>query len=401
MPHDSMPTPIVAFPRDLTAFLRVRIREAIETCLDEELEAALGAARSERTGERSGYRNGSITRDLLTEHGPQRLTIPRGRLFGEDGSTAEWRSDLVDRYARRTKKVDEAIVGVYFSGGNTRRIRKGLAPLLGEKHLSKSAVSRLVQRLKGQFDAWRNRDLSDLTIAYVYFDGMNLPVRVARRVVKVPVLAAIAVRDDGEKILLSLEIARTESTVAWKGVVEDLARRDLRAPALVVVDGNPGLLRALRSTWPETDIQRCANHKRENLLSKAPKHSHPELKRDYNAIVYAENLQVAQAAYLAFVRKWNLLSKEVVRSLEEAGDDLLTFYRYPKSQWKGLRTTNPIEGVNSAFRRRTKTQAAFTNEDSALVLLYGLFAMEQITLRRIDGWKDLKEVKIPGLQHAA
>jgi transposase-like protein len=197
----------------------------------------------------------------------------------------EFRSDLVDRYARRTKKVDEAIVGVYFSGGNTRRIRKGLAPLLGGKHLSKSSVSRLVQRLKTHFEAWRNRDLSDLTIAYVYLDAMNIPVRLARRVVKVPVLAAIGVRDDGEKILLSLEIARTESTVAWKGVVEDLAGRGLPAPALAIVDGNPGLLGALRSTWPETKIQRCTNHKRENLLSKAPRHSHAELKRDYAATI--------------------------------------------------------------------------------------------------------------------
>jgi len=401
MPHDSTPAPIVAFPRDLTTSLRARIRETIELVLDEELESALGAARSERTGGRTGYRNGSITRSLVTEHGPQRLRVPRGRVFTEDGSTTEWRSDLVGRYARRTKKVDEAIVGVYFSGGNTRRIRKGLSPLLGEKHLSKSAVSRLVQRLKTHFEAWRNRDLSDLRIAYVYLDAMNLPVRLARRVVKVPVLAAIGVRDDGEKVLLSLEIARTESTVAWKGLVEDLARRDLSAPALAIVDGNPGLLRALRSTWPETKIQRCTNHKRENLLSKAPRHCHAELNRDYAAIVYAKDLKSAQAARQAFVRKWSSLAKEVVRSLEEAGDDLLTFHTFPTSQWKGLRTTNPIEGVNSAFRRRTKTQAAFTNEDSALVLLYGLFATEQITLRRIDGWKNMKEVQLPGLQHAA
>jgi len=171
MSHVTTPAAVVAFPRDLTTCLRARIRETIETVLDEELEAALGAARSERTGSRSGYRNGAISRTLVTEHGSQRLTIPRGRLFAEDGSTKEWRSDLVERYARRTKRVDEAIVGVYFAGGNTRRIRKGLSPLLGGKHLSKSAVSRLVQRLKTHFEAWRTRDLSDLVIAYVYLDG--------------------------------------------------------------------------------------------------------------------------------------------------------------------------------------------------------------------------------------
>ena len=101
------------------------------------------------------------------------------------------------------------------------------------------------------------------------------------------------------------------------------------------------------------------------------------------------------------MKKWTLLSKEVVRSLEEAGDELLAFHRFPKSQWKCLRTTNPIECVNGAFRRRTKTQGAFTNEDSALVLLYGLFATEQIQLRKIDGWKDLKEVTLPGLRSVA
>ena len=71
------------------------------------------------------------------------------------------------------------------------------------------------------------------------------------------------------------------------------------------------------------------------------------------------------------------------------GEELLTFYRFPKSQWKCLRTTNPIERINGEFRRRTKTQGAFTNESSALTLLYGLFALGQINLRRIHGWRDM------------
>lgn len=401
MSNNSTTTRVVAFPRDLTSCIRTRIREAIELTLEEELEAALGAARSERCETRQGHRNGSITRDILTENGPQRLAIPRARLFSEDGSTTEWNSRFLDRYARRTKKVDEAILGVYFAGGNTRRIRKALSPLLGEKHLSKSAVSRVVTRLRDLFEAWRTRDLSDLAITYVYLDAMHLPVRLVRRVVKVPVFATIGVREDGEKMLLSLEIARSESAASWRSVVEDLSGRGLSAPALAIVDGNPGLLRALGELWSETKVQRCTKHKLTNLLSKAPKHSHGELKRDYATFIHAENLKAAKAAYRAFIVKWTSLSQGIVRSLEEAGENLLSFYDFPKSQWKGLRTTNAIEGVNSAFRRRTKTQASFSNEESALVLLYGLFAMEQIRLRRIDGWKDLKEVKLPGLQQAA
>jgi transposase-like protein len=401
MPHDSTPADVVAFPNDLTVQIRLRVREALEMVLEEELASALGATRSQRTATRSGYRNGSVTRDLVTEAGPCTLSLPRGRVVQADGSTKEWRSRLLDRYQRRTRKAESAILGVYAAGGNTRRIRRAIAPLLGEKGQSKSAVSRIIRRLRDHFDAWRRRDLTDLAITYVYLDAMFLPVRLARRVVRVPVLAVIGVQDDGEKVLLTLMIGGSESTTSWKGVVEDLVRRGLRRPALAIVDGNGGLLRALRESWKETKIQRCTRHKLENLMAKAPKHSHGELKRDYNEIIHAESLAAAERARARFVKKWTLLCREVVRSLEEAGDALLTFYGFPKSQWKCLRTTNPLEAVNSAFRRRTKTQGAYPNEDAALVLLYALFATGQITLRKIDGWKDMTKAELIRLQQAA
>jgi len=71
---------------------------------------------------------------------------------------------------------------------------------------------------------------------------------------------------------------------------------------------------------------------------------------------------------------------------------LLTFNRYPKSQWKILRTTNQIERLNGEFRRRTKTQGSFNNEKSALVLLWVLVAFSQIQMRKIVGWKDMREI---------
>jgi transposase-like protein len=193
-------------------------------------------------------------------------------------------------------------------------------------------------------------------------------------------------------LLLSLRVAPSESSSSWKGVVEDLVARGLRAPRLVVVDGNAGLLRAIRDHWGESEIQRCTKHKWENVKAAAPKHCHAELKRDYDAIVRAKNLEAAQKAYDAFTRKWKPLCEGVVTSLHEAGTELLTFYRYPRGQWKSLRTTNPIERLNEEFRHRTKTQGSFRNESSALVLLWGLVAFGHVRLRKIDGWKQMPKV---------
>ena len=62
------------------------------------------------------------------------------------------------------------------------------------------------------------------------------------------------------------------------------------------------------------------------------------------------------------------LAPAVIRSLEEAGNQLLTFYEFPRAMWKSIRTTNALENLNREFRRRTKTQASFSSEESAVAL---------------------------------
>ena len=122
-----------------------------------------------------------------------------------------------------------------------------------------------------------------------------------------------------------------------------------------------------------------------NLLEHCPVHARAELKRDYRGIINAKDGLAARKAYEAFLVKWSKLCPAVARSLEEAGTELLTFYEFPKSMWRSLRTTNPLENLNREFRRRTKTQASFGTEQAALTLLYGLVAFGQIRFHKIDG----------------
>ena len=209
---------VIQLRESIGHLLRRRVVEAIETVFEEELDAALGTSRYERSEERRGYRNGHQPRRVTTATGTAELSVPRARLEGEDGKTEEFRSEILPRYQRRTNEVDEAILGAYLAGTNTRRIAKALAPLLGTEHLSKSAVSRIVGRLKEQFTAWEERDLSDERYAVLFLDGMHLKVRMARRVVSVPVLAVLGVTEDGRKQLVSLALAVSESGASWSGV---------------------------------------------------------------------------------------------------------------------------------------------------------------------------------------
>jgi len=380
------------FDRDaLEVGIRDQVRTWIELIVEEEVAAVLGAASSVRVAEtRRGYRHGTRRRTLTTSLGPTTFAMPRARLFDAGGRTTEWRSATVTRYQRRTARVDEAILGVYLSGANSRRIRSALAPLLQDGPLSKDAVSRLVGRLKDEFEQWRSRDLAAEQIRYLFLDGWYPKVRLGKRRVVVPVLVVLGVRADGRKVLLDLRLAGDESTAAWRDTVSGLVTRHLGTPVFAGIDGSPGLRAALREAWPTLAVQRCTTHKLRNVLAKAPKRLRDELAEDYRRMIYAETGTLVEQARQRFLRKWRLQCPAVVECLEEAGDELFTFLRFPRAQWKSLRTTNALERINEEFRRRTKTQASLPSQDAVLLLLFGLLRSGQIRFRAIDGWQEMK-----------
>lgn len=380
------------FGRDrLAEALRGKVREMIMTLAEAELAEVLAAGSYERNRARRGYRNGRRQRSISTGLGATVIELPRARIT-EGEREREWQSGLIARYQRRSRSVDQALLGCYLSGANGRRIRGALSPLLRGTPLSKSAISRLVGRLEELFSQWRGRSLATEAVVFLYLDAIALRVRIAKKVISVPVLVGLGVKEDGQKVILDLELLQSESSSCWEGFVEGLINRGLKPPCLAIIDGNKGLRAAMDKNWPGTAVQRCTVHKLRNLERHAPRHALEEVKSDYHRIVYAESLEQATKAYREFISKWKKLAAKVVVSLEEAGEELLTFYRFPKSQWKSLRTTNAIERLNGEFRRRVKTQSSLPDTSAAERLLFGLIISGQIRMRRIDGWRDLKQV---------
>ena len=378
-------------PDRLSEALRGKVREMIMTLAEAELAGVLAAGIYERREGRRGYRNGKRQRSISTGLGATVIELPRARII-EGERDKEWQSGLIARYQRRARSVDQALLGCYLSGANGRRIRGALSQVLRGAALSKSAISRLVGRLEALFTQWRSRSLASEAVVFLYLDAIALRVRIANKVISVPVLVGLGVKEDGQKVILDLELFQSESSSCWEGFFEGLISRALKPPCLVIIDGNKGLRVAVEKNWPGTAVQRCTVHKLRNLERHAPRHALEEVKSDYHRIVYGESLEQAKKAYRDFISKWKKLAPKVVVSLEEAGDELLTFYRFPKSQWKSLRTTNSIERLNGEFRRRVKTQSSLPDARAAERLLFGLIISGQIQIRRIDGWRDLKQV---------
>ena len=380
----------------LEAEVRARSRQFIEELLRAELDASLArprygrsrmAGNEEGTGV-TGHRHGSRTRSLTGTFGPIEIAVPRARLSTPAGKTTEWKSQALRAYQRRTLAADALIASCYLAGTNTRRVRRALAALFGGA-VGKDTVSRTWRKVKSDWDAWNARSLADEPIVRLILDGTVVRVRLDRKATSISLLVVIGVRADGQKVLLAIKSMGCESTEAWRTVLDDLIRRGLRRPEFLIVDGAPGLDKAIAAVWDRVPVQRCTVHKHRNLLAHAPERLHEEITADYNDMIYAATCEEIAARRKAFIRKWRLKHRAVADSLEEAGDRLFSFARLPPSQWRSVRTTNAIERLHEEFKRRIKTQTVLPSAETAAMLFWALLASGQINMRKVDGWQTL------------
>ncbi|BAV50173.1 transposase mutator type [Mesorhizobium loti] len=232
----------------IEAGLRERVRGFIETMLETELDAVLArrrygrqpAARSDETTGVAGHRHGRRTRTLTGTFGTTEITVPRARLDAGEDKTVEWKSKALRAYQRRTMAADALIASSYLAGTNTRRVRRALAALFGGA-IGKDVVSRTWRKVKTDWDAWNARSLADEPIVRLILDGTVVRVRLDRKATSISLLVVIGVREDGQKILLSVKNMGGETTEAWRAILDDLVGRGLRRPEFLIVDGAPGL----------------------------------------------------------------------------------------------------------------------------------------------------------------
>jgi len=377
--------------------VRERVREFIQELIHGELDGALARPRYGRVKNSdggddaagvAGHRHGSRTRLLTGTFGKTEITVPRARLAAPDGKTTEWRSQALRAYQRRTLAADALIAGTYLAGTNTRRVRRALAALFGGA-VGKDTVSRTWRKVKSDWDAWNTRSLAEEPIVRLILDGTVVRVRLDRKATSISLLVVLGVRADGQKVLLAIKSMGGESAEAWRTVLDDLIKRGLRRPEFLIVDGAPGLDKAIAAVWDGVPVQRCTVHKHRNLLAHAPERLHDEITADYNDMIYATTPEEIEIHRKAFIRKWRLKHRAVADSLEEAGDRLFTFTRLPPSQWRSARTTNAIERLHEEFKRRIKTQTVLPSAETAAMLFWALLASGQINMRKVDGWQSL------------
>ena len=375
---------------DLESFVRGRVQAFIQSILDEEVTELLGREKSERiegVDAVMGYRNGrGKPRKLTMSSGTITVRRPRVRDLEE-----RFESRVLPLFARRTKEVGELIPELYLHGLAEGDFDLALRGLLGEDApLSKPTIRRLKAVWAEEFEAWNRRSFEDREVVYVWVDGIYVKAGLERD--KAALLVVIGAMSDGTKEVLAVTSGYRESTESWMTVFRDLKARGLGEPRVVVADGNAGIWAAVAQVWPGAEEQRCWNHKTRNVLDRLPKKEQGEAKELLRAIPYAPSLAEALKGRETFAKRYRPWYPKAVETLEDDWDRMVTFYGFPESHWKHLRTTNIVESPFASVRLRTSAAKRFKRVENATALIWKLLAVAEKKFRKLDAPHQLKDV---------
>lgn len=348
----------------LAELTRLGAQMMLHAALEGEVTAFLHRDYYERAEEAKGRRNGYKPRTVKVGCGDVGIRMPQVR-----GAGGPFHSMILPPRMTRMEELTEMIPLLYMNGLSTRRVKKAVGKVLGGRGLSHQTVSRVSAKVVEEFRQWRCRDLSGLDVLYVILDGVRLGVR-GGTTQKEAVLVAWGFLADGTRVLLGVALGNQESYGAWKGFLDDMVSRGLKEPLLVVIDGCPGLSKAVSEVFPSSDMQRCTKHKTENVLEKVLKADRAKVKESLRKIFYASTYEHAREAVEIFKKQWAMKYPSARDCLLEGIELCLTCYRYPYGHWRRLRTTNVVERSFREVRGRTKTIGRFQDEDRALSTVY-------------------------------
>jgi putative transposase len=329
-----------------------------------ELTHVLGRELYERGKGQSNPRNGSYPRDFCIKGiGEVAVKVPRDR-------KGEYQTQVLPRGKRYENRITEDLSMMYLTGISTRTLSMLSRRLIG-REISHEEVSKANKELTAGVEKWRNRNLSQEKIKYIFVDGVIFKMRLKYSVENVPVLAAIGVTEDGTKLVLGLQSGDKESTTNWREFFKDIKSRGLEGTSvqLGIMDGLPGLEKVFEEEFPNAKVQRCQVHVARNVLAKVPHKLKKVVADDLRAVFYASSKEKADEFYRHFYEKWNKEIPSAVKSLSQSIDACLTFFKFPDEEWISLRTSNIIERLNKEFRRRTKTMEIVVGEDACYRLL--------------------------------
>jgi putative transposase len=321
---------------------------------------ALCGERYARDGSRKATRYGS-QRGSITIAG-RKVGIEKPRVRAADGGGEIDLSSY--RRLRRKGAMGEAVLERMARGVSCRNYEGVVTASCEGFGMKKSSVSRdFIKASAARLKELVERRLDGERFVAIFIDGIVYA--------GATMIVALGVSIKGDKTILGLRQGATENSEVCAELLQSIVARgvDPILPTLFILDGSKALKAATTRVWGDNAvIQRCRQHKKENVRAHLAKCSWEELDWRLAQAFHEDNYSEALRKLKATASWLEKINPDATASLNEGMEELLTVTRLklPLVLTKSLVTTNPIESVFSTVRSLTRRVSTWKDKDMRL-----------------------------------
>jgi putative transposase len=343
------------------------LQEMINSVLEGEMEGHL----DDEERDAGNRKNGKSKKLLKTSSGTIEVTTPRDRLGSFEPEMVKKRETIM------AQSLEDKIIGLYSLGTSLRDISAHIKETY-DTEISATTLSAITDKVIPLAKEWQQRQLEQL-YCIVWLDAMFYKVKEEGRSQTRCVYNILGVTREGKKEVLGMYVSHSEGANFWLGVISDLKQRGVEDILIACIDNLRGFEEAIKTIYPETEVQSCVVHQIRNSLKYVASKDQKIFMAELKPVYKAANESQALDEFSKLKEKWQKKYPMVISSWENNWPKLSTYFKYPEAIRKLIYTTNTIEGYHRQVRKVTKNKGVFTSEMALLKLIY--LATERISLK--------------------
>ncbi len=349
------------------------LKRLLEAAMEGELDAHL------KDTDTPNRRNGKMGKKLKTGFGSIEVNTPRDRNSSFEPQI------LPKRQTTLGASLDHKVLSLYGIGMSYADICAHLEELYGVT-TSPATLSAITDRVIDEVKAWQGRPLESV-YPFVWLDAIHYKVKENGGIRSKAVYCMLGVNREGIKELLGMYVGENEGARFWLSVISDLQNRGVKDIIIASIDNLKGLSNAIKSVFPDTEVQLCIVHQIRNSMRYVPHKNKATVLKDLKQVYQAPSMDQAEVALANLEENWAKQYPAMVNSWLNNWEELSNYFKYPEDIRRRIYTTNPIESFHSQLRKVTKTKRVFPSDMALLKLLY--LVQENVRknwTRPLNGW---------------
>jgi transposase-like protein len=337
----------------------------LNSILEGEIEGHLDDAERDN----GNRKNGKSKKLLKTSSGNIEVSTPRDRLSSFEPEIVKKRETIM------AQTLEDKIIGLYSLGTSLRDISAHIKETY-DTDISAATLSAITDKVIPLVKEWQQRPLEDL-YCIVWLDAMYYRIKEEGRTQTRCVYNILGINREGRKDVLGMYVSQSEGANFWLGVITDLKQRGVDDILIACIDNLKGFDEAIRTIYPQTEVQTCVVHQIRNSLKYVASKDQKLFMTELKPVYRADNESIALDELAKLKDKWDKKYPVVISSWENNWPKLSTYFKYPAGIRRLIYTTNTIEGYHRQIRKVTKNKGVFTSDMALLKLIY--LATERVT----------------------